>query len=306
MTALMKISVGFSFFYVIFISSTEIDASLASPKQLIRSRREACPTYQHGDRTCCMCPPGQRVTKDCEVKPNDTKCDFCELGTYLDQPNSQTTCERCTSCDQLNANLEVEETCTSYRNAKCRCKENHYCSPGVEPCKVCQHCDTCGPKEACNSACNKTINVGTIVGIVFGVLLVLAGIVAVLICLKKKQWSKSLHQGSEGSSAKPETQPLKDMDMRPFLPQVAEQLGWSNMKEIALQSGMPAATIESAKLNHPQNSEEWTLELLGKWVEAKGKSAPRELIEMLRKRGKNDTAEKISDILSNGSVEMQV
>uniref|UniRef100_A0A3Q3GTB2 Tumor necrosis factor receptor superfamily member 6 n=1 Tax=Kryptolebias marmoratus TaxID=37003 RepID=A0A3Q3GTB2_KRYMA len=277
--------------------------------QLIRSRREACPTYQHGDRTCCMCPPGQRVTKDCEVKPNDTKCDFCELGTYLDQPNSQTTCERCTSCDQLNANLEVEETCTSYRNAKCRCKENHYCSPGVEPCKVCQHY---GLQSFCERLPLCVLDVGTIVGIVFGVLLVLAGIVAPLKGEEKNKTS------SRSDLVRGERivlmicfffHPLisvSDMDMRPFLPQVAEQLGWSNMKEIALQSGMPAATIESAKLNHPQNSEEWTLELLGKWVEAKGKSAPRELIEMLRKRGKNDTAEKISDILSNGSVEMQV
>lgn len=89
--------------------------------------------------------------------------------------------------------------------------------------------------------------------------------------------------------------------MQPLLPDIASKLGWRKMKNIALRSGIPKTVIETVELEYPKDIEERTLDLLGRWVESRGRCASKDLIEMLQKSGKIDTAEKILDIFKNAN-----
>lgn len=95
--------------------------------------------------------------------------------------------------------------------------------------------------------------------------------------------------------------PVPEVDMHPLIPDIASILGWNVMKEIAQRSGMLPSAIDSVQVNHPHNCEEWTVELLGKWVERKGMCASKDLIEMLQKSGKMDRAQKISTIIKSAN-----
>ncbi|KAI2654315.1 Tumor necrosis factor receptor superfamily member 14 [Labeo rohita] len=81
---------------------------------------------------------GYRVLSDCTDK-NETNCERCEDGTYMDHPNSDHKCQPCKICDSTN--MEIRSRCSLYSNSVCRCKENHYCNKG-EDCKACFPCDT--------------------------------------------------------------------------------------------------------------------------------------------------------------------
>lgn len=91
------------------------------------------------------------------------------------------------------------------------------------------------------------------------------------------------------------------VDMQPLLPDIANRLGWNTMKDVAVRSGVPQTDIETVKLNHREDHEEMTLDLLGRWVERTGRRASKDLIEMLQKSGKVDTAEKILEIYRNAN-----
>lgn len=73
------------------------------------------------------------------------------------------------------------------------------------------------------------------------------------------------------------------------------------MKDIATQTGVSEAAIESCKLNHRGDAREQTYELLKCWVEGEGRGAGRKLIEMLNKSGKRAKAEKVREILYHGA-----
>lgn len=79
---------------------------------------------------------------------------------------------------------------------------------------------------------------------------------------------------------------------------IAAAIGWKDMQEIAMRSGIQSTTIDSHKLDHPGDCQEQTLQLLRTWVESQGKKAPENLIQTLQKSGKKLQAEKVAKILS--------
>lgn len=88
------------------------------------------------------------------------------------------------------------------------------------------------------------------------------------------------------------------MDIQPHLPDIAEAIGWKDMKVVAMCSKIPHPIIEACQQNHPHDSQEQTIELLMKFVERNGKKAPNNLVQFLEKSGKRDKAERVTSILS--------
>uniref|UniRef100_H2LP34 Tumor necrosis factor receptor superfamily member 6 n=1 Tax=Oryzias latipes TaxID=8090 RepID=H2LP34_ORYLA len=242
--------------------------------------------YTHDGKTCCLCAPGQRVLKHCTDSPTNGECVFCEEGkTYREEPNSQTTCELCDSCSHPNANLEVVERCTTSRNAKCGCQKGYYCDSEKGSCVVCQSCDICestGIKIACNgtsnTVCNESqgISGGAIAGIVIVIILAILAAGVVL------WWKKT-----------------RKVDIKPHLADIAQILGWKDMLYIARKSKMLDTTIDSCQLNHPNDTEESTVELLQKWSEIKGRTGVRSLVQMLNASRKQDKKERILKLIKN-------
>ncbi|CAG6016965.1 unnamed protein product [Menidia menidia] len=305
-----------------------------------RPRRQACVdgTYEHEGRSCCMCAAGERLEEHCTATPGDRKCKPCEADTFNAHPNNQETCQPCASCSHPNgmygykkskvrhdakqsnkiANLEVAEPCTRARNTLCRCKEGHYCVSDSAVCLVCHRCTTCGSegvKQACtatnNTVCNQESQehseAGKIAGIIVGVLFVVALSVAAVYCVRKKRQRDAKPNGrvvsNTGSDVEMQPLTVPDMDLEPYLPEIAVKLGWKVTRDIAMRSEIPGPVIESCQLNWPNNSEEQTLELLKKWVEKQGRGASRKLIQMLEESDKRATAEKVLEVISgrNGS-----
>ncbi|KAK5623471.1 hypothetical protein CRENBAI_013785 [Crenichthys baileyi] len=296
--------------------STEPEVRRLSFRELLRVRRQACAdgTYQHDGKTCCLCAAGQHVKDHCKISADDRQCEFCQArSTYNSEPNSKMSCEPCTSCSHENANLEVEEPCTIYKDTKCKCKKDHYCTSGTGTCKICQPCDKCdstGVKEPCsatsNAVCNeesKGLGGGPIAGIVFTVLFVVL-FCAGLILLRKKIQERFTKPSDSPNTSNPVTDPLLPVDMAPHLTDVAEIVGWKDMQAVARSSGMSTA-IESALLSHPSDSDMWTIELLKRWVEKTGRTASVELIKVLQSKNKKSKAEKIREKLYGGNPAMQ-
>ncbi|XP_072246455.1 tumor necrosis factor receptor superfamily member 6 [Leuresthes tenuis] len=301
------------------ISQSEVRNRTVSVKETARNRRQTCVDgeYQHGNRNCCLCGAGERLVDHCTTTPGDRKCVPCEDGTYNSHPNKRDTCEPCTSCSHPNANLEVAEPCTRAADAKCRCKEGHYCSGDAENCKLCHPCKTCDPagiKQACNATSNTvcsdespTSEVGKIIGIVVGVLVSVAAAAAaavvVLLWKKRKQGKKHEVNRGNGSGLDVEMQPLTapNVELEPHLPDIIETLGWPVMRDIAMRSGITNVFIENCQLSHPGNVQEQTMQLLREWMEKQGKGASQKLIQMLESSGKRAKAEKVIEILSVNS-----
>ncbi len=73
------------------------------------------------------------------------------------------------------------------------------------------------------------------------------------------------------------------------------------MHRIAMRTHIPQTVIESVKLNHPNDAEEQTLELLTKWTEKQGMKGGRKLVEILHDIGKKGKASKVTEILTRGT-----
>ncbi|KAF7668377.1 hypothetical protein LDENG_00016890 [Lucifuga dentata] len=267
--------------------------------------------YQHEGKTCCKCGAGLRLKKHCRLQKDDRECAYCQLGiTYSSHPNFQESCEPCTSCAHPNANLEVAEPCTIARDTVCQCKKDHFCSSGIEPCRLCQPCKECGAegvKVACtdisDTICNTSL--GVTLGAVFVVIVLLAVIV---IGLWYHFWRKRKRQPTpsqliNGDTSKMEVEPLRApiVDLTSFLPDIAELLDWKDMRDIAIRSEIPSTTIKSCQQNNPQDTQEQTFQLLSRWVEKQGRTASTDLIEMLRRSGQKAKAERVMDLLSGGN-----
>ncbi|ROJ78901.1 Tumor necrosis factor receptor superfamily member 6 [Anabarilius grahami] len=107
----------------------------------LRRRSADCTygTYQHDGKTCCFCPRGYRVLSHCTATDrNDTECQLCDNGSYMDHPNSDLSCQPCTICNS-NANMKVKAKCSEYSNTVCGCLEDHYCDKG-DHCQICKPC----------------------------------------------------------------------------------------------------------------------------------------------------------------------
>ncbi|XP_063347615.1 tumor necrosis factor receptor superfamily member 6 [Pelmatolapia mariae] len=266
-----------------------------------RIRRETCVDGTY-NKICCKCPVGQRVTKHC-TNESDTECKICESDTYNSVPSDLETCQPCTSCAQPNANLEVEEECTAGRNAKCRCKKDHFCSS--ESCTICHPCKKCdigGIKRACtansDTVCNENgggnLSGGAIAGIVI-VVLIIAGAISALIW-KKRSKQKKENENRENDK-KDDTPLLPDVDIIPHLPDIAKELGWRDARNLALRTGINVAAIESYEMDYRNDAEERTLQLLLKWAQKEGKQASKKLIENLEEMNQKKKADQIRDIL---------
>ena len=85
------------------------------------------------------------------------------------------------------------------------------------------------------------------------------------------------------------------------MPEIAAVLGWKDMQDVAMRSGMTKVEIDSCKRSDPMDSEEQTVQLLVKWVEKEGKGGAQKLITLLQKCRKRDKAEKVASILRSDS-----
>ncbi|KAM9344910.1 tumor necrosis factor receptor superfamily member 6 [Symphorus nematophorus] len=261
-------------------------------------------TYDHDGRKCCQCRVGSRLVKHCTTNLQYGECEDCESGWYTSSPNSQMSCEPCTSCSHPNENLEEDEPCTPGRDRKCRCKKDHYCFSQPDICRLCHPCKNCGDegiKVPCsgtnNTVCNEIEgeNVGRTVGIVAGLLttIVLAG-VGVFIWRRRR--AKKEQDLRNGHPADEEAFILKDVDLKRLLPDIADVIGWKDMHRIAIRSGMLTTTIDNCQTDHPNDSEQRTLQLLNIWVERQGRKAAENLIRMLHDTNKNSKAEEVEKI----------
>lgn len=267
-------------------------------------------TYAHEGLDCCKCAAGQYLLSHCHTNLTG-HCEICKPGSYNSHPNADASCEPCTSCSQANANLEVEEPCTPGRDTKCRCKKDHYCVSGVESCKLCQRCKECahGVKVPCSgyndTACNdKSRNEGLIAGIIVLVFILVCGTIggiALFVWKRKRCNSQEKEQSpvelTNVTSSAEERQHFQDVDLMPLLPDIAEVIGWQDLQNLALSSGIPHTIIDSYKLDNPGNSQEQTIRLLMAWTERQGMGAGTELIKRLQKSNKTRTAEQVRKIL---------
>uniref|UniRef100_A0A1A8S4A4 Tumor necrosis factor receptor superfamily member 6 n=2 Tax=Nothobranchius rachovii TaxID=451742 RepID=A0A1A8S4A4_9TELE len=306
----LKFSIIFTVFTV-FLFCQELYASpfWSVHGKRVRRKLEVCAdgSYPHEGNNCCECAAGQRLKQHCNATHLVT-CELCEYGTFNSGPNHLDHCSPCTSCNQPNANLEEEDACTPGRDAKCRCKKDHYCSE--TKCKICQPCKKCesvGIKVPCtptnDTVCNtEPPNPHVIAAIVVPLLLVILGILAFFgyKYLKRKKMQQESANCTGGTSD--ERNPIRDepipmVEVQPLILDIAETLGWRDMKDLAIRSGIPDTRIDNVRLNHPYDAEEACLSLLRIWVERKGRNASVELVQNLRGNGKRDKAEKILEIL---------
>lgn len=308
-----------------FILSVYIVSSLGVQQGLVtggsRLKRQTCPVgeYEHEGRNCCLCSAGQHLVHHCTAHPDDGSCNNCERGvSYSPHPNQQFTCLRCTSCSQPNANLEEAEPCTIARDRVCRCKKGHYCSSSTGVCKICHPCNICdadGIKEPCtaisDTVCNEAKGSGGVIAaaIVVPLLLLLAALGGFMVVWLRKRKAARRKQDQtprnenddNGVSVEMESLNVSNVDLLPFLPDIAEELGWNIVEHLAMRSGLKEGVIMSCKLDNQGDSLEQTLQLLKRFVEFHGRESPTKLLQNLRDMGKKAKAEKIQLILSNAN-----
>ncbi|XP_062319769.1 tumor necrosis factor receptor superfamily member 6 [Osmerus eperlanus] len=279
---------------------------------LLRFKRQDCPdgTYQHEGVTCCRCAPGQRLQKHCTLKPNDRICVFCKTEeTYNSDPTFLDSCEPCRSCDP-KANLEVEDKCTIRKNTVCRCQKDYYCDRAKEDCTACHPCKTCGVnvvKVPC-TATNNTIcheaqnnsdsenNYAVAVTATLGSILIAAAVFFCFCFWRKKKARFAPKVKSTDSGTGQEIPLLIGVNLTPHVPDIAKEVGWKIMRNVAIRCGMSNAEIETHQLNSPDVNE-WCQSLLSAWVEKEGSQGAEKLVQNLREMKKKTTAEKVESIL---------
>ncbi|KAK2878826.1 hypothetical protein Q8A67_019617 [Cirrhinus molitorella] len=257
-----------------------------------RTRRDSCEfgTYQHGERTCCLCPKGSWVFSNCN-DTHKTQCKPCVDGTFITHANSDDSCQLCKVCDS-KANMEMLVRCSLDSDTVCRCKAKHYCDKG-DLCRACYPCDAC-KEHGVNQLCTETtdavcknpqpLNIGkgcfitdfrTIVAVLVALLLA-AGVV--IFCLWK--------QGK------------LYLNLHPHLPNIADVLGWKTMRSIARRSDMSETDIEALELDHRSDAKEQTFKLLDAWYQSQGlHGAYPKLINTLHHMNERRKADKIQNIV---------
>uniref|UniRef100_A0A3B4BC00 Uncharacterized protein n=1 Tax=Periophthalmus magnuspinnatus TaxID=409849 RepID=A0A3B4BC00_9GOBI len=266
-------------------------------------------TYEYMGLTCCKCAAGKSVEEHC-TSQTQTRCEPCEPGKqYQSHANELKTCESCTTCGHPSANLEVDRQCTPLVDSTCKCKENHYCSSGTTPCKICEPCQLCdseGIKVAC-SATNNTICNDKSKGIVSpcGVSVL---VISACICIVKDYiyflfsfrkiclfLVRNLFFFLQGSNLN-----IK-LTLGPHIPQIAEVITWKNMRNLAMKSGIHASKIESCEQDHQNSSTERTIALMRIWEEKESRAASEKLVQFLKETYQNSKAEEVLTILRGGN-----
>ncbi|XP_074501492.1 tumor necrosis factor receptor superfamily member 6-like [Sebastes fasciatus] len=273
-------------------------------------------TYPHtGGLTCCLCGAGLHLESHCIKSQTYGGCKACDQGEFSSHPTSQTSCDLCKSCLQISAALEVDEPCKPDADTKCRCKKGHFCV--TEICITCVPCEECGDvgiKVACtdrnNTVCNEKIEGGITSGaiaviIVTAILFVIGLVVLALVSKRRRDRERHDRNGPHSLAQQPkgsDRQPLKDLvpvvDLQPHMAEIAEAIGWTDMRDVAMGSNILDTIIVSCELNHPGDSQEQTLELLKIWVEKQGREASKKLVQILEDSGKRGKAESVVEILA--------
>ncbi|XP_037540987.1 tumor necrosis factor receptor superfamily member 14 [Nematolebias whitei] len=83
--------------------------------------------YQIGNECCPMCPPGNRVRRDC-TEIISTSCLSCAEGTYMDKPNGQKQCMSCSVCGSGGLNLKIKQACMQTSDTVCEPLEGFFCT----------------------------------------------------------------------------------------------------------------------------------------------------------------------------------
>lgn len=90
-----------------------------------------------------------------------------------------------------------------------------------------------------------------------------------------------------------------EVDLQPYLPDIAEIIAWKDMQDIAFCTKITPGRIDSVKLDNKDNSEEGTLQLLRHFHEKYSKESLRILIENLKRKGKNDKVARVLQLLAS-------
>ncbi|CAL8297482.1 unnamed protein product [Merluccius merluccius] len=91
-----------------------------------------------------------------------------------------------------------------------------------------------------------------------------------------------------------------DVDIKPHIEEIAEELGWRVMEDVAVESGFMRVDIGSFLRYDRVDYNEDTVQLLYQWVkemEEKGNKAARELVETLTDLRYTDHRDKVVEVL---------
>lgn len=91
---------------------------------------------------------------------------------------------------------------------------------------------------------------------------------------------------------------FSEVNLHPYLPDIADIIGWKVMQDIAISTDISSVTIESVKLDNPGDSREQTLRLLEHFNQKHSREASKMLIEILKRKGKNDKAARVQSLLA--------
>lgn len=83
------------------------------------------------------------------------------------------------------------------------------------------------------------------------------------------------------------------------IPEIAELIGWTTMRNLALDSKIPKGRIENC--DSQSDRVEATISLMQTWEEKESKNALTKLIQHLKKMNKNNTIEEVLKILRDDS-----
>ncbi|XP_074531083.1 tumor necrosis factor receptor superfamily member 1B isoform X2 [Halichoeres trimaculatus] len=98
-----------------------------------------------GSNLCCKkCPPGERVKQKCSEN-NDTECEQCPKGQFMENRNYADTCRSCIRCKEIKG-LQYAQNCSSTTMSKCMCQPGMYCNLGFDDpyCEECRKYKKCG------------------------------------------------------------------------------------------------------------------------------------------------------------------
>nr|XP_055028843.1 tumor necrosis factor receptor superfamily member 6 [Misgurnus anguillicaudatus]XP_055028844.1 tumor necrosis factor receptor superfamily member 6 [Misgurnus anguillicaudatus] len=197
--------------------------------------------------------------------------------------------------------MEIKETCSLVSDTVCVCTEGHYCDKG-DLCQICNACDTCegrGVKIHCtatnNTVCNHAVDSnGNIIGAVIGVLGTLFIVALIVFVL----WRKKICFKDRTEEETDTLDRLIDVDLNPYLLDIASIMKPSLMRNVARRTGMPRVDIEQHQENHPNDVKEQTYRLLQGWYEFQGLSkAYPTLIKTLHEQRAKTTADLIRKIV---------
>lgn len=89
------------------------------------------------------------------------------------------------------------------------------------------------------------------------------------------------------------------VNLQPYLPDIADIIGWTDMRDTAISTNISPMTIDTVQLDYPRDSREQTIQLLRHFNEHHSSRAARVLIENLRQREKNDKADRVQSLLGS-------